>query len=203
MGGGERVGVAMATILKEYVRDVVDAMREHVVVVGADPDTELVFRKVESTDWLIRYTIVGGNNLVVTGDLGCAVYAWGSRISFRWLGGCNLSYLLSKCEASEWGRAAQVWSGEEAARGLAWHVSQMDRDRRQAWRALREDVSRRELNEAMSTRENWAAFAGLWLRQVWDDLDGIWEIGWVVPRRAIAHCFGLQLMDERRAAAKA
>lgn len=86
---------------------------------------------------------------------------------------------------------------------MAWHVSQMDREQKQAWRALREDVSRWELNKALSTREGWIEFADLSLRQVWDDLDGIWDIGWVVPQRAIAHCYGLQLMDERRAARKA
>jgi hypothetical protein len=193
----------MAAILKDYVEGVVDVMREHVVVFGADPDTERVFRRVKDTNWLIRYTIVGGNNLVVTGDLGCAVYTWCGRISFPFLGECNLSYLLSKCNASEWGREAAQWNGEEAARGLAWHVSQMDREQKEAWRALREDVSRRELNEAMSSHESWAEFADLWLRHVWDDLDGIWGIGWVVPRRAIAHCCGLQLMHERRAARKA
>ncbi len=195
--------MAVATILKEDIELVDKAMRDHVVVVGSSPATELVFRKVRSTDWLIRYTIVGGINLVVTGDLGSAVYRWGEPISFPWLGGLELSYMMSKCEASQWGRQVREWSGEEAARGLAWHLSQTSPEQKEKWLAIRREISRDELNAAMFSQYEWGAFADRELREVWDDLDGIWDIGWLVPLRAIAHWRGLQLMHERRAATKA
>jgi len=195
--------VDLAQILKDNIELVDKAMRNHVVVVGSDPDTELVFRKVQGTDWLIRYTIVGGINLVVTGDLGSAVYRWGEPISFPWLGGLHLWYMMSKCEASEWGREAREWNGEQAARGLAWHLSETSPERKKKWLEIRRDISRDELNNAMFSQYEWAAFADRELREVWDDLDGIWDIGWVVPVRAVAHWRGLQLMNERRAARKA
>lgn len=203
MEGGERLGVAMATILKEYVQIAEEAMREHVVVLGSDPDTERVFRKAKSTDWLMRYTIVGGINLVVTGDLGSAVYRWGEPISFPWLAGLSLSYMMSKCEASEWGRYAREWDGQQAARGLSWHVNQLDAEQKENWISWRKEISRADLNEVMYSQPDWAAFADRELRDFWYDLDGIWDIGWVVPLRAVAHWRGLQLMREKLAAAKA
>lgn len=193
----------IATVLEKHVQIAEEAMREHVVVLGSDPDTERVFRKPKSSDWLIRYTIVGGIHLVVTGDLGSAVYRWGDRISFPWLAGLSLSYMMSKCEASEWGRSAREWDGQQAARGLAWELSEMHRDQKEKWVAKRQEISRDDLNDAMFSPETWAAFADRELRDIWDDLDGIWDIGWVVPLRALAHWRGLQLMRERLAATKA
>lgn len=52
--------------------------------------------------------------LMVTGDLGEAIYQWSPPISIDFLGGCDLDYFDGKCEASSCGERGRVWSPEIA-----------------------------------------------------------------------------------------
>lgn len=63
----------------------------------------LHWRKSGTSINAIRYELAGGL-LIVTGDLGDAVYQWSERISVPFVAGCNLDYFASKCLASEHGR---------------------------------------------------------------------------------------------------
>jgi hypothetical protein len=51
-------------------------------------------------DYLVR-----SGNLIVTGDLGYAIYCWyDNKVSLEWIAGLNLGYFHEKCQASENGR---------------------------------------------------------------------------------------------------
>lgn len=185
----------MGELVKRYVKMVDDSMKDHVVRDG-HTETEMVFRKPKSSDWLIRYTIVGRTHLVVTGDLGAAVYTWSSDISFAWLGRLNMDYMMGKCEASEWGRRPREWDMGAARAGLAWYLSQTDRKRRHQWLKLRQEDSY-AIEGALDSSDGWASFVDSELREIWEDPDGIFDIGWIFPIRAVAHWRGLQLAQAR------
>ena len=54
-----------------------------------------------------------GGYWVVVGDLGDAIYHWNQKVNPEWIAGCNLDYVLSKCQASEVGRDFREWSSKK------------------------------------------------------------------------------------------
>jgi len=46
---------------------------------------------------------------IVVGDLGDAVYQWKQEVTAEWIAGCNLDYVLGKCQASEVGYRFKEW----------------------------------------------------------------------------------------------
>jgi len=68
-------------------------------------------------DWnfaVIYYIDQNSATLFVSGDLGEAVYSWGSPISINFLGGCDLDYFDGKCRASSCGERGKTWNQEVA-----------------------------------------------------------------------------------------
>lgn len=46
---------------------------------------------------------------IVAGDLGDAIYQWNTEVTPEFVAGCNLDYVLGKCQASEVGRDFEEW----------------------------------------------------------------------------------------------
>ena len=72
-------------------------------------NTEVLYwARPKSNTYYIRYVVMG-LYLMVTGDMGDAVYQWGSKVTFTWIAGLDLSYFVRKCLASECGRGYKTW----------------------------------------------------------------------------------------------
>lgn len=62
--------------------------------------------------------------LMVVGDLGEATYQWSAPISLDFVGGCNLDYFDSKCQASSCGERGRVWSPEIAEEYIRSYIEE-------------------------------------------------------------------------------
>lgn len=89
--------------------------KDHLKQPTTDPKCFL-WRKPESSIYYINY-IISVNHLIVTGDAGDAIYAWGQTLTWEWLADLELDYFVSKCIASEEGRPYVQWSQRVAS---AW-----------------------------------------------------------------------------------
>ena len=69
---------------------------------------ELSCRRPNSGLYAIEY-LIRKNTLIVTGDVGCAIYQWCDSITFDFVAGCHLHYFEEKCVASEAGRDFIEW----------------------------------------------------------------------------------------------
>ena len=76
------------------------------------------FKKPDSRNYSIRY-MFDGSRLIVTGDLGTAIYEWSGEVSLENLAGMNIGYFNGKCEASSEGK--KEWKQEDAIIDLDEH----------------------------------------------------------------------------------
>lgn len=154
--------------------------KEHNPEVGSQVSNHIRWRRPDTTNYLVDYTIIG-QNLVVTGDLGSAVYKWSQILTWEFLLGCDLHYMLEKCEASEVGRQFVCFQQNVAQQ----HVNDALRD------------AGVQLDVEGSNREEF----GHWLEEHqmdlgpdwWEHLDG----GDVPHYRGIGHWVGLQMAIPR------
>lgn len=153
----------------------------------------LVWKKPSTNINRIDY-LCDGPHLIVTGDLGDAVYEAGAN-GLAWWAGISrgsLSYFASKCVASEYGRGYKEWDEDLALLILRDRFAQDGRDGAREWRKLQEfgglDVlhSEGEWNAwlAESAHEVWGAN--------WSDHEP-WGVGRAVALRCEGHLLGLQL----------
>jgi hypothetical protein len=70
-----------------------------------------------TSNYATRY-IISGRSLIVTGDIGDAVFEWGEEITFKFLNGCDLHYFAGKCRASPHGREFKQWDSDVAKAGV-------------------------------------------------------------------------------------
>lgn len=163
---------------------------------------------------------VFGSTLFVRGDLGDAVYQWSEPVTFEWLSGIDLSYFVSKCQASELGSLPREWSDNDAFEGALCHFSEClsdDIPRRlvsddwrytkfqqkfRAIRFLRKHVDSFEnqsaadilssLKEACWCRESFSQFLYHEVDSQHDHIEII-SLGDVLPLRQRLHHIGLRL----------
>lgn len=179
------------------VRERVDEMlAAHVV--ESRTETTLIFRKPGTGDCRMRYDLIEKRILVVTGDLGDAVYRWSGYLDWEWFAKIDLGYFTSKCEASEDGRNPREWSARVAkARFREWADSYGDDTSRKIRRAK---IEYTEGPEAFEGRGEWVRFISeIHNDGVIEDLEGAFGIGDVIPIRTVCHWRGLQLAEDRRA----
>ena len=144
----------------------------------------IVFGKPASSDCLLRFR-VDGPYLIVTGDLGDAIYRWSERVTFPWLAGLDLHYFKSKCQASEVGRRFDEWD-EEAARDRMKNWLEQCPDRLEKFNELDGDL-------ALLSEGEWHSWLSRNVYEISDDGDGLWDIGMVTALRCRAHLIGLRL----------
>jgi hypothetical protein len=157
----------------------------------------LVFKRPGTSNYAIRYDLIGTATLVVSGDLGAAVYQWHGNpvLSWKWLGGLNLDYFVGKCVASETGIGAEEWDPRVAREVFHWRLTQ-DLEVEEMKRASKIIADTHEFDPSSSPfndRAAWNRFADEELREVWEDLEGILDIGLTTTLRAIAHWRGIVL----------
>lgn len=86
----------------------------------------LTWANPRSSNYALRYAILprdptGATCLVVTGDLGEAVYVWHGAVTYEGIVNMNLGYFASKCQASETGRGYRKWDPDQARAVLLEH----------------------------------------------------------------------------------
>ncbi len=128
--------------------------KNHVATLG--PFSNISGEKIQRLLWKepdtgicrIEYLLKDGL-LIVTGDLGHAIYWWSDpRCSFEWLSKTGLGYFSSKCEASEAGRrysewdpkAVEQWIEEKEKDLLADYAEDDEKGVMAAWKELKEHL---------------------------------------------------------------
>lgn len=88
----------------------------------------LLWRRPGTWNYAVRYLRIGGT-LIVTGDLYDGVYHWGGNPpkTLAWIGGCDIGYFASKCQASPIGRQFKSWDEEVARRRIEAQLEDADR----------------------------------------------------------------------------
>jgi hypothetical protein len=178
-------------------RETVERMLEKHVTIGVTPTT-FVYRKPDSGDCLMRYTLVdpvtdGYRTLVVTGDLGAAVYEWPSKIHWRWLAGLNIDYFASKCTASEYGRGYTCWCNYKAAARFPGLWDMLDESKHEKFAALVKEYGNDPGSDHLFSESGWWNFCETELRELVDgDFEGVSDIGTTIDLRCIAHLRGIQ-----------
>jgi hypothetical protein len=61
------------------------------------------WRRPDTSNYAMRFIISGGH-VIVVGDVGDAIYGFGSVLTFEFLAGTDWHYFWGKCVASETGR---------------------------------------------------------------------------------------------------
>lgn len=153
----------------------------------------LSWRKPGTGIYSVRY-LVDGSRLIVSGDVGDAIYQWSERVSFEFIASLSLDYFAGKCAASEYGRGNQTWNPEHLQECLEFHF-----DDAEEGRELRERWEQSRGSSALAQGEGeWTE----WLRHDghevfgcdwWDmGLDGMWT-----SMRCEGHLLGIKMAMEQ------
>lgn len=122
------------------------------------------------------------NNLIVTGDVGDAIFAWSELVTFEWIATLDLDYFMGKCQASEAGRDFYQWDGDAMREKLERNLMEMD-DTGAALHAAYEEGA----DEALHHEQEWYAWCSA-NRELLGDDAGEW-----VGRGRVPHmrCIGM------------
>lgn len=166
---------------------------------GAITAEHLVWTKPGTRINSIEY-LCNGPQLVVTGDLGDAIYETGAD-SLAWWSRCDAWYFASKCVASELGRGYREWDPDAACLQLRDRFDFEDPEDAEAWSRL----VLLDGEDALYSEQAWSD----WLRDNaeevwganWHDVEP-WKIGSVIALRCEAHLAGLKLAVAQVASAE-
>lgn len=117
------------TLAQEYIdkntRIIMSDLGKHTATKMSD--THIVFSKGDSKMGRLDFHLLNGN-LVVLGDYGQAIYAFGADVEFESFADFNLSYFASKAVATEVGRLAKDWDSRLAEEEITQHRRDGDID---------------------------------------------------------------------------
>lgn len=162
--------------------------RNHKVTEYRDKPNEYLRWQVPGSSTCRIDFLVSGPFLIVVGDLGDAIFRWSHNTTLAWVAGCDDSYILPKCQASEVGRDFREWDMDTATE----YLKRLDGD---------ECYEKFDLQKAggegflpVETQEEWRE----WLREdgheyLGDDHE-LWDIGMIPHIR-----FRMQMDGLRRA----
>jgi hypothetical protein len=181
--------------LDAHRREIIDRwFPEHVATysegsVGDVRVERLVWRKPGTNNYRVDYLSDGGVHLIVTGDLGDAIYQTGAH-DLRWWAACDVDYFASKCIASEYGRGYRSWD-EDAARARVGEC--LADERTNGNRKARGQFARLDGWSAVQSRGDWRD----WLLEHGADFFGpdyfeYGDVGEVIDLRCAGHLVGLK-----------
>lgn len=144
-----------------------------------------------------------GNRLMITGDIGAAVYVWSSPVTFHWLADLELSYFAGKCIASETGREYTEWDDEVAKTVLDSVVKDtMEGYQEHAPEAgvqWRQDLQNANPWGILHSEQEWVEWLHFHGHQFFgDDFYEMASLGRVINMRCQGHLLGLRLAHEWR-----
>jgi hypothetical protein len=170
-----------------------DHVAQHQKICGLDGVSErLLWRDPENIHYAVLYHRIG-RRLIVTGDIGDAIYWWSESHSMHWISQLCLSYFHSKCIASEVGRSFDDWSYEKAEGRIKEILDES------SFGAI-DRFSRAGGYEAMTWKDEWMCWCAQNAHEVfgdhWMDHD-LGSIGRVIHPRCIGHLEGLKMAFEQ------
>lgn len=90
-------------LAREWFKDHV-ATQNHYGQDALGADVRVInWRRPNTSNYAVRFILIGGY-VLVTGDVGEAVYGFGCPVTFDFLAQCDWHYFINKCCASETGR---------------------------------------------------------------------------------------------------
>ena len=145
----------------------------------------LFWQKPGTSNCYVRYCRFG-LYLMVTGDLGDAIYKWGDTPTISWIADLDLGYFTGKCIASENGRGYKEWDMDWLTDEQLNHIGEMFGD--EAAKVIREEDGK----HASRWQQEWSC----WLHDHQDDLGDEWyemaNYGECISTRAIYHLEGVK-----------
>ncbi len=159
--------------------------------------------------------IIRRNYLYVSGDIGEAVYCWGSTISPEFLAVCSLDYFAGKCQASEYGRGYKTWNGDIAYKSCISYIKDMIAEETcdNYYPVVAEDVSPEQIKAYLSKKADGMTTGDLkeacyskyslsrWLEDYGVEVFGqdFWELsfGEVIDIRCEGHLIGIKMAAEQ------
>jgi hypothetical protein len=190
-------------------RPLEEEFSKHVATIEQEGDvTKIRWQQPGTWCFAVKY-IITDNVLMVYGDLGEAVYVWGSPISLQFLSTLGIDYFASKCMASEEGQGYREWCYETAEKYLQDEIDERIRDFDINFEdePKPENITFKDLIEynggdsmTLQYKEEWNRFMA--------DLDDYclefpsgaklsmedrWDIGMVISSRCKLHLIGIQM----------
>ncbi len=145
----------------------------------------ITWRRVETSNYLVRYHSIG-STLLVTGDLETATYHVGGPGGFDFWASCDLDYFAGKCIASPTGQGYWEWDRRVALDALT--------DREYIREPVRRLLARFHGLDCVASSLEWTLFLG---HHGGDVFGGEYyeyaNIGRVISDRCAAHLFGLKM----------
>ena len=154
------------------------------------------WKRPENNYYLVLYIQVPGY-LIVTGDVGDAIYTSGFR-SFKEWATCDFHYFAGKCTASETGRQYKEWDSDylkkRVMEALQDHADNNEQKIEESWKDLIAFGGR----GAMSSQQEWIA----WLTEHGSQFFGpdpyCWPAdGLITSIRCMGHLIGLKMAVEQ------
>ena len=198
----ERLSQLEKDVRERWFKDHVAA---HQIVHCADGTLieRLRWKKPGTGTYLVEYLRIGGR-LIVTGDIGDAIYWWSGNHSMHWISNCNLGYFAGKCEASENGRDFKVWDSDVARDRILAHFEEVHE-----WADTEDSTKAEEMKKKFEENHGWSAIHDqyewvAWIREYGQEVfgDDWWESSISDPGRTLnircyGHLLGLKMAFEQ------
>lgn len=121
-------------------------------------ENHILFKNPASGFDAIAFIILDKSRLVVTGDLGDAIYKWSGNpaISWQWLANLDFDYFCKKCVASAVGVPFRQWNEAKAKGLLIARLNELGEEGCSAWEFSREELLEGiEFRGALFSYETW------------------------------------------------
>jgi len=145
----------------------------------------------------VRYIIILGGILYVSGDIGEAVYKWYNPISLPSLATFNLDYFSEKCTASPTGPGFLVWNRELVVE----QINEVKKDRiyDAEYSKYEIELAAKKAMECVDTQEYWCEFLGynIAFHLFGSEPMEFADAGLEPEMRCLAHLEGLKMIQER------
>jgi len=128
-------------------------------------------------------------DLLITGDMGSAVYKYYTYKTFNDIASDYLSYFQSKCVASENGRENKVWDSDIATDKMFEYLAEDDAA------ITKEEFKNSDYSDNMRTHHEWCewVYNGELSDKLIDHYEHLCDIGLVDDNRAIAYLIGIKM----------
>jgi hypothetical protein len=142
------------------------------------------WKRPENNNYLIMYIQVPGY-LIVTGDVGDAIYSSGFNSFKRW-SECDVGYFAGKCTASEYGRHYKEWDSNYLEKRVKEALEEVE----QPW----EDFAALGGRGAMSNQQEWIVWLTEYGSKFFGEDPSYWPAGGLITSiRCSSHLIGLKM----------
>lgn len=164
---------------------------DHIIEQDENWGEWVLWRKPDTGIYMVRYHIYR-NRLIVTGDIGSAVYVWSENVSWNFLANCSIDYFAGKCIASEYGLWGKTWNSECAEQRVREAVEDRDKN-------TYDEEAYEEAIRACGYEYGWLIFLGSSEGEELFGCDSEYaDIGMTYGIRIEGHLVGLKMMKEIR-----